>query len=40
MQFFKKNKIPLLLIGQVTKDGEMAGPQMLAHMVDAVINLE
>ena len=40
MQFFKKKSIPLLLIGQVTKDWEMAWPQLLAHLVDVVLSFE
>ncbi len=40
MQFFKKRSSPLLLIWQVTKGGEMAGPQLLAHLVDVCINFE
>lgn len=40
MHFIKKQWIPILLIGQVTKDWEMAWPQALAHLVDAVIHFE
>jgi DNA repair protein RadA/Sms len=36
----KKHSIPVLLIGQVTKEGEMAGPQTLAHLVDTVLQFE
>ena len=32
--------MPVLLIGHVTKDGSVAGPRTLEHMVDAVIYLE
>lgn len=31
--------IPLLLVGHVTKEGELAGPKVLEHMVDAVLEL-
>jgi len=40
MQVSKTHGIPVLLIGQVTKGGEMAGPQLLAHLVDAVLQFE
>ncbi|MCD5382567.1 DNA repair protein RadA [Candidatus Gracilibacteria bacterium] len=40
MHFFKKIGIPVLLIGHVTKGGEMAGPQALAHLVDVVLHFE
>ena len=32
--------IPLFLVGHVTKDGSIAGPRVLEHMVDAVLQLE
>lgn len=40
MHTAKVKSIPILLIGQVTKGGEMAGPQMLAHLVDTVLLFE
>ncbi len=40
MHASKTHGIPLLLIGQVTKGGEMAGPQLLAHLVDTVLQFE
>jgi DNA repair protein RadA/Sms len=40
MHFSKKNHIPTLLIGHVTKTGEMAGPQTMAHLVDTILYLE
>lgn len=40
MHFIKARKIPTVLIGHVTKSGEMAGPQVLAHLVDTVLYLE
>jgi len=40
MNFAKKKSIPCLLIGHVTKDGEMAGPQFLAHLTDTVLLIE
>lgn len=36
----KKNNIPIILIGHVTKDGGLAGPKALEHLVDAVMYLE
>ena len=40
MQIAKSQKIPLLLIGHVTKEGNLAGPQVLTHLVDTVLYLE
>ncbi len=36
----KRSGVTLLLVGHVTKDGQLAGPKMLEHMVDTVISLE
>jgi DNA repair protein RadA/Sms len=36
----KTEKIIVLLIGHVTKEGEIAGPKTLEHMVDCVLNFE
>ncbi len=36
----KKLNIPLFLVGHVTKDGSIAGPRVLEHMVDVVLQLE
>ncbi len=36
----KKNKIAVILIGHITKEGEIAGPKTLEHMVDCVMNFE
>ena len=36
----KKNNIPVFMVGHVTKEGVVAGPQMLSHMVDVVLYLE
>ena len=36
----KDNGIVLVLVGHVTKDGELAGPRVLEHLVDAVISFE
>ncbi len=36
----KKTRTPIILVGQITKDGSVAGPKMLEHLVDVVLNLE
>jgi len=36
----KDNGISLVLVGHVTKEGELAGPRVLEHMVDAVLSFE
>ena len=38
--FAKKHNIALLIIGHVTKDGSLAGPKTLEHLVDVVLNFE
>lgn len=43
MQFIrsaKQNNIPTILVGHVTKEGMVAGPMVLSHMVDTVLFLE
>ena len=40
LRMAKERGMPILLIGHVTKDGAVAGPRTLEHMVDAVIYLE
>lgn len=40
MMLAKQKNIPTLLIGHVTKNGEMAGPQTMAHLVDGVLHIE
>ena len=39
-KFAKDNNIALLIIGHVTKDGTLAGPKTLEHLVDVVLNFE
>tara|TARA_Y100000589_G_scaffold299453_1_gene308884 strand:+ start:1021 stop:2370 length:1350 start_codon:yes stop_codon:yes gene_type:complete len=39
-QYGKENNIILLIIGHVTKDGSLAGPKTLEHLVDVVLNFE
>ena len=38
--FAKKTGIPVFLVGHVTKDGSIAGPKVLEHMVDTVLYFE
>ena len=40
MRVAKGKKIPVLLIGHVNKEGNLAGPQVLTHLVDTVLFLE
>ena len=40
MQICKKQNITTIIIGHVTKDGAIAGPRVLEHMVDTVLYLE
>lgn len=39
-QFAKQNQVAVFLVGHVTKTGEVAGPRVLEHIVDAVLYLE
>ncbi len=39
-EYAKKNNVPLFLVGHVTKEGVIAGPKILEHMVDTVLYLE
>ncbi len=36
----KRERIPIFLIGHVTKTGDIAGPRVLEHIVDVVLYLE
>lgn len=40
LKFAKESSVPVLLIGQITKDGTLAGPKVLEHIVDAVLQFE
>ena len=40
MEFAKTTNTPVFLIGHVTKDGNLAGPRVLEHLVDTVMHLE
>lgn len=39
-QFAKRTNIPVFLIGHITKEGTLAGPKVLEHMVDTVLQFE
>jgi DNA repair protein RadA/Sms len=40
MKLAKESAIPVFLIGHVTKDGSLAGPKVLEHIVDTVLQFE
>lgn len=40
MKFAKETGTPVFLIGHITKDGSIAGPKVLEHMVDTVLQFE
>jgi DNA repair protein RadA/Sms len=40
LRFAKESNIPVLIVGHVTKDGSIAGPRLLEHMVDTVLYFE
>ncbi|GGB49742.1 DNA repair protein RadA [Lentibacillus populi] len=40
MKIAKTNGVPIFIVGHVTKEGAIAGPRMLEHMVDAVLYFE
>jgi len=40
IDFAKKRGVPVLLVGHVTKEGEIAGPKLVEHMVDTVAYFE
>lgn len=40
MRFAKESKVSVILIGHITKDGQIAGPKILEHMVDVVLQFE
>jgi len=39
-RFAKTTQVPVVLIGHITKDGSLAGPKVLEHMVDTVLQFE
>ncbi|MGB3774433.1 MAG: DNA repair protein RadA [Leeuwenhoekiella sp.] len=40
IKFAKETSTPVILIGHITKDGTIAGPKILEHMVDTVLQFE
>lgn len=40
MRIAKSNQIAIFIVGHVTKEGALAGPRMLEHMVDTVLYFE
>lgn len=40
LRYAKQTDIPVFLIGHITKEGSLAGPKVLEHMVDAVLQFE
>ena len=40
VNFAKRNNVAIILIGHITKEGEIAGPKSLEHFVDCVLNFE
>ncbi len=40
LKFAKESAIPIILIGHITKDGSLAGPKVLEHIVDTVLYFE
>ncbi|RXZ66122.1 DNA repair protein RadA [Pelagerythrobacter rhizovicinus] len=40
IRYAKENSVALVLVGHVTKDGTIAGPRVLEHMVDVVMSFE
>ncbi|MBP5210865.1 MAG: DNA repair protein RadA [Bacteroidales bacterium] len=40
LRYAKENNVPVILIGHITKDGAIAGPKVLEHIVDVVLQFE
>ena len=40
LKYAKESNIPVILIGHITKEGSLAGPKVLEHIVDAVLQFE
>ncbi|HWB78451.1 MAG TPA: AAA family ATPase, partial [Nannocystaceae bacterium] len=40
VSFAKLHGVPVVLVGHVTKDGQLAGPRVLEHLVDAVLSFD
>lgn len=40
LRYAKESSVPVFLVGHITKDGTIAGPKVLEHMVDTVLQFE
>ena len=40
LQYAKEHNVPFIIVGHITKDGALAGPKVLEHMVDTVLQFE
>lgn len=40
LKYAKKNNVPVILVGHINKDGAIAGPKVLEHIVDTVLQFE
>ena len=40
IKFAKESNVPVILVGHITKEGAIAGPKILEHMVDTVLQFE
>ncbi len=40
LQYAKEHSMPILLVGHITKEGSLAGPKVLEHVVDTVLQFE
>lgn len=40
LRYAKESSVPVILIGHITKEGSIAGPKVLEHIVDAVLQFE
>lgn len=40
LRFAKENNVPVILVGHINKDGAIAGPKVLEHIVDTVLQFE
>lgn len=40
LQYAKKHNVPIILVGHINKDGAIAGPKVLEHIVDTVLQFE
>jgi DNA repair protein RadA/Sms len=40
LKYAKENRVPVIIIGHITKEGSLAGPKVLEHIVDTVLQFE